>query len=123
MNKQFQRNRIEAGLRKAGFDSDLIDLDANIDSTLRLDENYNKIFSDMRGIGIQKQEPGSKAINKINNYQKAEEIFQRRPIKSQMMDVRFKAKEKIHMDELTNKKFNRGKKNPNRMDIIGVDLI
>lgn len=115
MSKRFQKYAINKSLKLRGIDTDLIDTDAKIDSTLSLEENFTVI------VGKRKQKQETSSIKKIQNYMDAQDYFSSLNSKRQRMDSNINAKKTFEQSELTNKNFKKWKKHPNRFDIFGVD--
>ena len=124
MNKALQIKTIKAKIKQMGYDSDLFDVSAYIDSTITLKENWDNIKADVKYMGIPKIKKsigGTRSIKKVERFQKAQSIFEKFSQKRQQMDSRKRARNTFEMGTLTKKNFRKWKKRPNRYDIHGVD--
>ena len=119
MNKRLQVMKIRAAIEKKGYASDLIDVNALVDSTLTLGENWNSIKSDLDYMGLPKKRKSNAGIRTAKYMQKALLINSKRSPRSQMQDSKKQAV--TTFESLTKKKFSKWKKNPGRYDIMGVD--
>lgn len=121
MNKQLQTRRIAHALKCRGIEPDLVDIEANIDSTLTLTENYNIIMASHQPMMHRVITQPTSSATKIGNMIQAREHFENLPQHVQRQDGKKKARTVLEMSDLTNKNYKRWKKNRNRMDIFGID--
>jgi len=109
-------------LKKQGIDSDLIDLESMVDSSLSLSENARIISEDVKLMQQTGQiNLGTKSPYKVERFLKAVQIYEKRSNRKQRMDSSKQAKKTFEKSQLTEKNYNKWKKNPNRYDIQGVD--
>ena len=116
-NKQFMVARIKQLINKMGYESDLIDVDSLVDSTLTLKENWEIIKQDIPYMGLTKQNK----VRSTNYLLQAYDINKSRSSKSQALDSKKQAKKTFEASELNKKTFGKWKRNPGKYDIIGID--
>ena len=121
IKKTFQLKAIGRNLKARGIDTDLIDLNAKIDSSLSLRENNRIIMEDSKYIGKNKLSFGTKSLSKMDRFFEAEKQFNNMSNKSKNMDLNKRAKNTFEMEDLNKKNYNKWKKNPNKYDIYGID--
>lgn len=127
MNKNLQIQRIAHALKQKGFDADLADLEMDVDSTLSMNENFNNIMQQYSpGFGtkamMSRFKPDTMNQNKMQRYMEAERISHSTRPNSQRMDYARHAKRRFEMSDLNKKNYNKWKRNPNRFDIVGIDM-
>lgn len=116
MNRKLQEKRIRSTLKSRGVSSDLIDVQALIDSRLTLEENRSSIIRYAPKMRI----PDS-GLRRASYYAQAVEHHEKRSQKSILMDDRKQARVEYNSETMSGRDFRRWKKNPNRYDIRGVD--
>ena len=122
-NKAFMVKAIANQLKKRRIEPDLVDLEAEVDSTLSLQENYNHVLRSYGGLGKRNISQSSRNTKKIENMMKARERFENLNRSRQSRDARIKAKRTFSLNELKDKNYKMWSKNINRYDIEGVDFI
>ena len=123
MNKSLQVHNIRRALKREGVDSDMIDVEAEVDKSLRYTENkeniITKIKRDPERYYAQHLDDESLSFEK----DQARDFHDQRSEKSQQMDESIQAVRTINDREITKNanSVNRWYKAPNRLDIEGVD--
>jgi hypothetical protein len=118
-NKGFIAYNVEQRLRDRGFDVDTVDVDSLVDSTLGLDENLDNIEEYLQTNLRQNSFDGRWRSYAYS--EEAEEIHGDRSRRAQRIDNQKRAEQEFDSGTLTKKEFKLWKKNPNRLDITGVD--
>lgn len=122
MNKNFQKAAIGNMLRKKGYNPDLYDLDAHIDSTLSFGENSRIIQEDIRFMKPKRMDKSeTSSVRKLDYLMQAKSIHDQRSPRAYYEDNSRQAKKTFEMSQLNKKNFGKWKKNPNKYDITGVD--
>ena len=122
MNKSLQVQIIKKVLSKKGIDTDLVDIESMIDSTLTLTEN-SEMISDRLRLLVRNHsiDMGTNSNAKIERFLEAVKIFDKQSTKKRLMDSRREAKKTFEAEELNDKNYGKWKNNINRYDIRGVD--
>ena len=120
MNYKLQRLNLERALKKRGIESDLIDLNAEIDRSLTFAENKRIILQKAKPLQ-RKQDAQYSRYSSAKLLMKARNIQEKRSDRARYFDSLKKARTRFFGEDLTAKEFKKWKKNPNRFDIIGVD--
>ena len=106
-------------IEKKGINRDQVDLKHLLDRTLTYREN-KRVLSNYIGTNIYEKEIKGRTTS-YELFQKAQEINDKRKLRSQNMDYRKRAKHTYYPDNITQKEYLRWRKNPSRNDIEGVD--
>jgi hypothetical protein len=111
--------KINSLLQKRGISKDLIDVNARIDRTLTYRENVRGI-SNYIGKNIYPAEIRGKTSS-YELFLKAQDVNDKRSLRSRNVDYRRRAKKTYYPDDLTQKQYLNWRRNPARHDIEGVD--
>lgn len=122
-SKQFMIRAIAHALKKKGIEPDLVDLEAEIDSTLSLRENYSHVLKSYGLLGKRDIVQSTRSTRKIENLIKARKIFESLKQSRQRKDNQIRAKRTFTLNELNDKNFKKWLRNIRRYDIEGVDFL
>jgi len=103
------------------FKSDLLDINAHWDSRLSYSENKNNILGKAKTLGLYKPKQDVFKDSPIYHENNAQEIHDKRSVKSKSIDSIRTAKRTFDNRTLTKKQFNEWKRNPNQYDIRNID--
>jgi len=123
MNAGLQAHNLKQELKRSGIDSDKVDVQAEIDPTLRYGENKTNL---MRKISMNTEKYYGESLDSDElSFEKdqANDFHSRRTEKAQMMDNSRQADEMITDRQITKNPviINLWYKEPNRLDVQGVD--
>jgi hypothetical protein len=117
-NKNFQISVIKRMIKSRGIDPSLVDVEAEVDSTLTLEENARIMKNKIKN---EKIVPETKSVSKIERYLEAQKIFGKHKNKSQIADFSKNASHRFEMNQLSSSNYKKWLKQPNRYDIVGID--
>lgn len=120
-NKKFQISVLQRMLRKERIDTDLIDLEAEVDETLSLEENANIMRETLRSIMINEEKMDTKDMRKLERFMEAVRIFASRKNSQKMVDQSRQARVTFEKKDLTKENYEKWKNSPNKYDIKEVD--
>jgi len=119
-NKGFQKHTIGKMLKKKGIHD--FDLEAEIDETLNMRENIDKIEDEL-DLELRKDDPNSRDVRhrrRGSDKRQARNRHEMRSEQSQIVDESIRA-ERVLEPPLSDREFDRWINNPNELDIEGVD--
>lgn len=116
MNRGLQARNLRRSLKKKGVDSDLVDVDALLDSKLTYSENKRIIVDVFGG-----NNPLTGSARSANYYAAASQAHANRTPRAKRIDENRNARKQFDGASLTKKEYRLWSKNPNRYDITGID--
>lgn len=119
MNIGLQEKKIRQMLENQGIPSDLVDVKGQIDSSLRLPENIREL-SRKAGLNLRKDRRRGR-VKSAKWTEKARRSHNRRSKKARRIDSSIRADETFDSSTLTKRELKEWMKNPNRVDIEGID--
>ena len=112
---QLQIYNIKRWLRRHGYEPDLIDVEALVDSTLSYRENLKIVKEAIAGM------TGIPADVKEQMLRSAHELHTTRSPRSQLLDERFRARRTVDPREASVEDIEDWMEHPDKMDIYGID--
>ena len=121
MNKKRQIILIKKRIKTLKVSPDLIDLEADADSKISLEENWRIIKPQVVLLGNKIEKTYKGRLSSWELTMEADELDKKRSKNAQRVDDRVRARNTYFPDSMSKSKFKKWANKPNRNDIEGVD--